>query len=153
MELDYKGDQTEFVEGVDYKVEYKDNVNAGKGKVIVTGIGRFAGTEDCEFTIAKAANPMQASGRTVKVKASDLKKKAKTIKASRAFSVKSPKGKVTYKKTGGSKKLKVAKNGKVTVKKGTKKGIYQATVKVKAKGNSNYEASSWKKVTIQINVN
>ena len=153
MELDYKGDQTEFVIGVDYKVEYKDNVNAGKGKVIVTGIGRFAGREEDEFDIGKAKNTMQASGRTVKVKASDLKKKAKAIKASRAFSVKSPKGKVTYKKTGGSKKLKVAKNGKVTVKKGTKKGIYQATVKVKARGNSNYEASSWKKVTIQINVN
>ncbi|MBR2547527.1 MAG: hypothetical protein IKF07_04975 [Eubacterium sp.] len=151
LEPDYE-EEPELVEGVDYTVEYEDNVNAGTGKVIVTGIGRFSGTDESKFTINKAVNTIKASGRTAKLKASVLKKKAVTIKASKAFLIKSAIGKVTYKKTGGSKVIKVAKNGKVTVKKGTKKGTYKAAVEVRAAGDSNHEASAWKKVTIRVKV-
>ena len=42
-------------------------------------------------------------------------------------------------------------NGKVTVKKGLKKGTYKVKVKVKAAGNKNYKAAT-KTVTFKINV-
>ena len=42
-------------------------------------------------------------------------------------------GDVTFKKVSGDKKITVAKNGKVTVKKGLKKGTYTLKVKVTGK--------------------
>ena len=38
-------------EGVDYKAEYKNNVNVGKAEIIVTGIGNFTGTLKANFDI------------------------------------------------------------------------------------------------------
>ncbi len=38
------------------------------------------------------------------------------------------------------------------VKEGLKKGKYKVTVKVKALGNSNYKASSWKTVTFKVKI-
>lgn len=38
-------------EGVDYTVKYESNVNAGTGKVIVTGIGNYTETAEKPFTI------------------------------------------------------------------------------------------------------
>lgn len=88
-------------------------------------------------------NPMTVKGREVKVSASKVKKKAQTIAASKAFTIKKAKGKVTcqVKKDlteKASKYVKVAKNGKVTVKKGTKKGTYRLSVDITAKGDSTY---------------
>ena len=40
-----------YQQNVDYTVEYFDNINAGNGKAIITGIGRFTGTVEKEFTI------------------------------------------------------------------------------------------------------
>lgn len=60
-------------------------------------------------------------------------------------------GTKTYVKKSGSKMITInKKNGKVTVKKGLKKGTYKVKVKVKAKGNANYKASAWKAVTLKI---
>ena len=42
--------------------------------------------------------------------------------------------------------------GKLTVKKGLKKGTYQVTVKVRALGNGNYKASSLKTVTFKVKI-
>ncbi len=39
----------------DYKVTYKNNVNAGKAKVVISGKGNFAGTKTVKFKIAKAS--------------------------------------------------------------------------------------------------
>lgn len=39
--------------GVDYTVAYANNVNAGTGKVTVTGIGEYTGTKSATFAIAK----------------------------------------------------------------------------------------------------
>ena len=41
-------------------------------------------------------------------------------------------------------------DGKITVKKGLKKGTYK--VKIMAKGSANYKASAWKTVTFKIRV-
>ena len=55
-------------------------------------------------------------------------------------------------KTSSSKKLTVnAKNGKITVKKGTKAGTYKVKVKVTAKGTAYYKSKS-KTVTVVVAV-
>ncbi|MBQ9003129.1 MAG: InlB B-repeat-containing protein, partial [Eggerthellaceae bacterium] len=97
---------------------------------------------DVVDSAVKGANPMVAKGKTVKVKASSIKKKSAVIKTAKAFSVSKAQGKVTYKKVTGSKKVTVASNGKVTVKKGLKKGKHKIQVKVTAKGNAKWDAKS-----------
>lgn len=47
--------KTKLVEGTDYTVSYNDNVNAGTGKVVITGTGNFKGTLTATFEIAQAA--------------------------------------------------------------------------------------------------
>ena len=58
-------------------------------------------------------------------------------------------GKVTFQKAKGNKKITVAKNGKITVKKGLKKGTYKVKIKVKAAGNSAYNA---KAITVTVTI-
>jgi hypothetical protein len=95
----------------------------------------------------KAANTMTASGKTITAK----KNATKTFKKSKAFKVKSAKGKVTFAKKSGKAKIVVAKNGKVTVKKGLKKGTYKVKVAVTAAGNGNYLPKT-KVVTLKVKV-
>ena len=99
---------------------------------------------------------MIAKAKTVTFNASKVKAKAQTVKASKTFAVKKAKETVTYKATknvtkNAMKKIKVAKNGKVTVKKGTKKGAYKLRVKITADGDSAYKAKS-KTVTLVVKV-
>lgn len=100
-------------------------------------------------TAAKKANTLIVKAKTVKVDYAKLKKKNAVIKTKKAFSVKKAEGKVTFKKTAGSKKIAVSKAGKITVKKKLKKGQYIVSVKVKAAGNGIYKAKS-KTVKIKI---
>jgi hypothetical protein len=96
----------------------------------------------------KDANTMTAKGKTVKANA----RKTTKFSAKKAFTVKNAKGKVTYKKKSGNSKVKVASNGKVTVKKGLKKGkTYKVKVTVKAAGNGDYLAKT-KTVTLKVKV-
>ena len=77
-----------------------------------------------------------------------------TIKAAKAFKVTKnvSGGKVTYKKTSGAKKITVASNGKITVKKGLKAGkTYTVKVKATSKKTTNYKAAS-KTVTFKVKV-
>ena len=112
------------------------------------------GYDSITFSIdQRKANPLKvtASAKSVKVKA--VKKKAQVLSV---LSVKKNQGKVTYSVTGGDAKSKKAlsvnkKNGKVTVKKGTKKGKYTVKVKVAAKGNDSYTAGS-KTVNVTVTV-
>lgn len=85
------------------------------------------------------ANPMTAKAKKVTFTVSSLKNKSRSVSASKAFTVKKAKGKVTYKVTkyvtkSAKGKVTVASNGKVTVKKGTTKGTYKLKVKVTAAG-------------------
>ena len=43
-----------LVQGKDYTVTYKNNINAGEGTVIITGEGNYTGTVEKTFTIGKA---------------------------------------------------------------------------------------------------
>lgn len=58
-----------LTEGVDYEISCKNNIDAGKGTVIVTGKGLYGGSQECEFTINKASQSMTASAdiRTIEV--------------------------------------------------------------------------------------
>ncbi|MBQ7504905.1 MAG: hypothetical protein IJT79_06285 [Ruminococcus sp.] len=93
-------------------------------------------------------NPMEVTTKTKVVKYNKVKKAKQTVAP---ITVKKAVGKVTYKKLSGSKKLLLKANGKIVVKKGTKKGEYTAKIKVTAKGNANYKSAS-KTVKIKIKV-
>ena len=81
-------------------------------------------------------------------------KKNVVAKKSQTFILKgssSAKTKLTYKKSVGNKKITVSKTGKVTVKKGLKKGTYKVKVKVTAASNANYKkATTTKTITVKI---
>jgi DNA-entry nuclease len=79
-------------------------------------------------------------------KVSALKKKALSFKIGA-----SAKGKLTYSKKSGSKKISVSKTGKVTVKKGTGKGTYTAKVKIKAAAKGSYKSKTvTKTITVKV---
>ena len=135
-----------LIEGTDYVVVVAKVTNAGKYIVTtqVIGIGHYEGTITKKVTVVvKKAKQKLKKTKKRKVKAKKVKKKTVKIK----LKVKATgKGKIKYKRV--SKKLKVSKKGKVTIRKGTKKGTYK--VKVKALANANYKATKWKKIKIVI---
>lgn len=128
-----------------------------------------------EYSINKASNPLEVKGKTAKVKYKKLKKKSQSLAASKVISVtKKGQGKLTYKKStvtySKPKSVKMSKEalkkyrkqvakkitidtktGKVTVKKGAKKGTYTVKANVKAAGNGNYKSIT-KTVTFKIQV-
>ncbi|MBQ9361299.1 MAG: hypothetical protein IJT96_09725 [Lachnospiraceae bacterium] len=83
------------------------------------------------------------------MKSAALSKKNQTLKVGKVLTVKKNKGTVTYTKKSGNKNITIAKNGKVTVKKGLKAGTYSIKVNVKAAGNANYKAAT-KTVTFKV---
>ena len=92
--------------------------------------------------VGKLTNPMSLTGKTAKIKASKVKKKKQSIVINKLVGVKSAKGKVTYAKASGNKKITVASNGKVTAKKGLKAGTYTVKIKVTAAGNTSYKKAT-----------
>ena len=142
--------------GTDYTVAYKNNTNAGTGTIVLTGKGDFKGNINKSFTIGKAANPMNAVGRTAKLKVRKLKKKAQTVTAAAAVSVANAKGTVTYKldsvsKAKYKKYFKVSSAGRITVKKKLKKGTYTLKISVTDAGNGNYNPAT-RQVIVKIKV-
>ncbi len=87
-------------------------------------------------------------GRSVTLKAVRLKKRAQTIRRKKAVAVTKAKGKVTYRLAGVSKArykkyFRVAKKtGKITVRRGLKKGRYRVKVRVTAAGKGSYAKGS-----------
>ena len=123
-------DGKQLTAGDDYTVAYSSNKNAGKAKITVTGIDAYEGAATATFTINKAANKITASNKSVKAgKSVNLGAKAKAGKLSYSVTAKVKKAGVT-----------VNSKGKVTVKKGTKKGSYK--VAIKAAASTNYKAAS-----------
>lgn len=140
--LKYESDNKSVTVDKNGKVTVK-NGYVGKAEItiIASATKKYRETvKTITVTVNKAKQPMTVSGNLT-LKASDLKKKDKTatIKVSKA------QGAVTYKSN--SKSVTVDKKGKVTVKKGTKKGKY--TITVTAAGNKTY-ASGKKTVTITV---
>lgn len=121
----------------DGEVCFDDNVVTGQA-------GGNNGTSD-EQTAKKVQNiVLSKTAKTVKSKTLKNKRYKFTI------AVKGTKGKLKI-ISSDKKSVKAEKNGKkvtVTVKKGTKKGIY--SVKVRAEGTSVYRASSWQRCIINV---
>ena len=100
--------------------------------------------------LAKKANPLTAKSKTKTVKYSAVKKKNQTVKRADAITVSKAKGTVNYTKSSGNQKITVdKKTGKITVKKGLKKGTYKVKIKVKAAGDSTYKS---KTVTVTVTI-
>ena len=139
--------------GVDYTVSYKNNVNAGTATMTIAGAGDFTGSITANFTINKAKQPMTASAAKKAFKVSKAKAKKKAVALKKTVAVKGNVGPVSYanaSKKPALKKFKVnAKNGTITVPKGTKKGTYKLQVKVTAAGDANH-ASGSKTVTVKV---
>ena len=147
--------------GKDYTVSYKNNKNAGTASLTITGkdncTGNCTGSITKTFQIQKAANLMNVRKKTVKVKASKLRKKKQVIKCSNSMGICTAVGKLEFKLEKVNKKkfkkyFKVnSQNGNITIKKGLKKGTYKLLVRVSAAGNANYLAIS-RTVTVTIKV-
>lgn len=125
-----------LTEGTDYTASFTNNVNAGTATVTITGTGSYAGTASAVFTIKKATNKITLSKSSYTLKYS---KKTRTV----TLNPKVKAGKITY--TSGSKKVKVSKNGKVTI---PKKFTGNATITVKVT-DKNYKTTT-KKVVIKV---
>ncbi len=142
-------------------------VNAGSYKAKATlkdGYVWKVGSTDpktISWKISKASNPLKVKGKTATVKYSKLKKADQTLAVTKVIKfTKDAKDKKVYTLSSAKKGSKDFKkyfkvnktSGKVTVKKGLKKGDYKVKVKVKAKGNKNYKASGQKPVTFTVQV-
>ncbi|MEY8460842.1 leucine-rich repeat protein, partial [Eggerthellaceae bacterium 24-137] len=101
--------------------------------------------------VKKKANPIKVKVRakTFTVQAKKVKKKSQALSKAKVFKITKAKGAVTFKKASGNKKITISKSGKITVKKGLKKGTYTVKIKVTAKGTSAYNA---KTVTVKVKV-
>ena len=142
-----------LTKGTDYTVAYKNNVKAGKATITITGTGDCKGSVVKTFTIAKARNSMKVKAKTANIKYSRLRKSPQNLSVGKVLRF-THKGQGTkkYVKTSGNKKIIInKKNGKVTVKKGLKKGTYRVKVKITAAGGANYKSLT-KTVTFKIRV-
>ena len=113
---------------------------------------KAATSDAAKFTVNPANNTFVV--KAAKAKLSAKAKKATTISAKKAFKVveNASNGKVTYAKKSGNKKIKVAANGKIKVKKGLKKGkLYKVKVLATSAKTQNYNAASTM-VTIKVKV-
>lgn len=112
-------------------------------------------TASCQVTVSKRNNPLSIKAKTATIKYKKLKKRNQTLAVTKVINfVNKGQGTKTYKRVSGNKKITInSKTGKITVKKGLKKGTYKVKVQVRANGNANYKASAWKSVTFRIKVN
>ncbi|MCR5340444.1 MAG: hypothetical protein K6E60_03755 [Saccharofermentans sp.] len=105
-----------------------------------------------EFQYSLDFNPMTVSGKTAKVKRKKVRRKNQSVKRTKVISLVNPKGRITYSKVSGNKKIVInASTGNVTVKKKIKKGTYSVRVRVTSAGSA-YYTRTVKYVTFKIKV-
>ena len=121
-------------------VALKNLKAVGKYTATITGKGSYTGSASQTFNITKGKNTLIVKAKNLSTTAKKLKAKTLTFTP---LTVKNAKGSVTYKKASGNAKVSVnAKTGKVSVKKGCKKGSYSMKVKVTAKGTASYKSGT-----------
>ena len=150
--VDFPGkERVSLAKGKDFTVSCTNNKNAGTAKAEIKLINKNYCMPDSvsskytykfSFKIQKANNPMTTSIKTKNYTASFKTLKKKAIGITPKYTIKKNQGTVTMKKESGSGRLTVNSKGKITVKKGTKKGTYKVAVSITAKGNSNYKAKT-----------
>ena len=125
---------------------------AGTAKITITAKATSsykAATKTLTVKVAKAAPVLKTKITSKNVSYSALRKKAQVFTLGASVS---SKGTLTYAKTAGSSAFTVNKtNGKITVKKGLKKGTYKIKVKISAKATANYNAGT-KTVLVTVRV-
>ncbi len=110
--------------GRDYAIAYTDNINAGTGKITLTGIGGYQGSVTKAFTIGKAGQAISGTKSYQKAYGG----KAFTLNAKRTAGD----GALSY-SSSAPKVASVSQKGKVTI-----KGTGVATITVTAKETANY---------------
>lgn len=130
-------------------VNSNGKVTAKKAGTVTIKATNNGKTASVKIKVVKKANTMTVKGRTVTAKA----KQKTTFKTAKVLTIKKAQGTVVYKKLSGNSKISInAKTGKLTVKKGLKKGkTYTVKIKVTAKGNKAYKSKS-KTVNVKIKV-
>ena len=126
-------------EGTDYKVTYKNNINAGTATVTVTGIegSQWRGTLTATFKIVQANNNITVS---------NVKKKQSTKKQTFSLGAKAlDKAKLTYKSN--TRSVTVDKYGKVSI---AANYTGEATITITASATKNCKAAK-KNVTVTVN--
>jgi hypothetical protein len=143
----YKSSNTK-VATVDSKGVVK-GVAAGTAKITVTAkAGTYNIPATATVTVKKLANTMKVTAKTATASA----KKDTKLTASKYVTVSKAAGKVTYAKASGDKKITIAKDGKMTVKKGLKKGkTFTVKVKVTDAGSAKVAGAS-KTVSVKVKI-
>lgn len=100
----------------------------------------------------KAANPLSVQGKTARIKYRKLRKKTQTLNITDVVRFNMiGEGAMTFAKASGNKKISVDNNtGRITVKKGLKKGTYKVNIVMKAAENEDYEESPVSAATFKI---
>ena len=109
------------------------------GTVIISAENN-GGSDFVRITVKKRINPITVKAKTLTVKA----KKTSAVSKTRAFVIKNAKGTLSFKKISGVEGVAInKKTGRITVKKGLKKGrTYKLKVKVTDAGNKVYMQKS-----------
>ena len=132
-----------LVEGKDYAVSYGENINAGSGAVVVSGMGQYIGTLEKVFAITEAAQSIKSVPTKAKSVVSGQTVAAKTVVSWIAPGVK--KGAYVF----SSKKPKIAaidkKTGKIVA-----KATGTATIAVYIDRTANYSASPAKSFSVKV---
>lgn len=143
-----------FVNETGSLVEIPSSYDTAK-KVITFRVTHFSKYAIEQYELKANTMTVKAVKKGVTVKASKLKKAKSRIALKKLLTVKKAKGTVTFKKVSVNKRsgnFKVdAKTGKVTIKKGTKKGTYSIRIKVTAAGAGDYKPIS-RTVTCKIRI-
>ena len=130
-----------------YDISYSgDSTNVGKHTVTVKLKNGYIGEGSAEYEITKTNNTASIRAKKVKIKKSKIKKKKQTISLKKWAVMSNVKGVISFKlntakkgKKSFRKKIKLnTKTGKITLKKGMKKGTYKLKIKVKVTGDNNY---------------
>ena len=144
-----------IVEGTDRKWVYEHAWDSGK--VVSSTAATYTLRITCllcgeHYTVKRnrTTNTLIANGKTKTLKYNSLRKRNLSVKRSDAVSVSKANGTVTYAKSSGSRKISVdKKTGKITVKKGLKKGKYKVKLKVMAAGTKTRKS---KTVTVTVTI-
>ena len=131
-------DGVKLTQGTDYTVKYSNNVNAGKGQVVVTGSGKTAvKSKEQTFVITKAAQSFSVKEGTAAVNIQ--KPVAVAAGQSKVYTIAGQAGKITGAKCSAKNVTATVSGSKVTVK-GVTPGAVKVTVT--AAETANYKAGS-----------